>query len=285
MHKDLWEIFRENRQLLIGLPTIAANVLQDWADRKHSARVLIIAVLHTFQGRLNFYPHVHLVVSSVGLDRSGKRLVWDVRWDFYYVQQALMKKWRHAVVDYLLAALDHGLISSARPKHELRALFEEHRGRWWKAGVRECTSVRALVKYMSRYLRRPPIAQRRLLFYDGERVRFWYKDTKSKQRLVEECSADEFIRRWSDHVPDRYRHGVHYFGLLAPRCKGRGYEAFRVLLGQKRRPRPRRTRWRKLIWLTFGRDPLLASNGEVMQKIGWKAPERPKATTGQILRR
>jgi hypothetical protein len=61
------------------LPAIAANTLQDWADRKHGARVLIIAVLHTFQGRLNFYPHVHLVVLSVGLDRSGKRLVWDVR--------------------------------------------------------------------------------------------------------------------------------------------------------------------------------------------------------------
>jgi hypothetical protein len=82
MHKDLWEIFRENRHLLVGLPAIAANVIQDWADRMHGARVPIIAVLHTFQGRLNFYPHVHFVIPSVGLDRSGKSLVWNIRWDY-----------------------------------------------------------------------------------------------------------------------------------------------------------------------------------------------------------
>jgi hypothetical protein len=285
IHKDLWEIFRENRRLLLGLPAIAANVLQDWADQMHGARVPIIVVLHTFQGRLVFYPHVHFVVSSVGLDWSGSDLVRCIRWDFYYVQQALMKKWRHTVVDYLLAALDHGLISSTRPRHELRALFEEHRGRWWYGGIRECTSVRSLVHYMARYLRRPPIAQRRLLSYDGKAVRFSYKDTKTKQILVECYTADEFIRRWADQVPDHYRHGVRYFGLLAPRCKGRVYEVFLALLKQKRRPRPRRIPWRKLIWLTFRRDRLLTSSGEVMQRIGWRAPERPRDKTGQILRR
>lgn len=138
--------------------------------------------------------------------------------------------------------------------------------------VRECSSVHDLVEYMSRYLRRPPIARSRLLSYDGKTVAFRYKDTKSGQTLVERCSADDFIRRLADQVPDRYRHGVHFFGLLASRCKGREYEVFRILLGLKRRTRPRRTPWRKLIWSTFRRDPLLASNGEVMQKIGWLAP-------------
>jgi hypothetical protein len=152
MHRDLWEVFRENRHLLVGLAAIAANVVQDWAECKHGARVLIIAVAHTFQGSLNFYPHVHFVVSSVGLDSSGKSLVRDVRWDFVYVQQALMQKWRHAVVDNLLAALDQGLISSAKPMPELKALIEEHRDRWWYGGIRECTSVGCLVKYLARYL-------------------------------------------------------------------------------------------------------------------------------------
>jgi hypothetical protein len=195
-----------------------------------------------------------------------------------------MKQWRHAVVESLLAALDRGLISSVRPRRQLRALIERHRDAWWKAGIRECRSVHALVGYMSRYLRRPPIAQSRLLSYDGERVRFRYKDTETKQWGVEECSADEFIRRWSDHIPGLYLHGMNYFGLLAPRSKGREFEVFWALLKQKRRSRPRRIPWRKLFWLTFKRDPLLAMNGEVMQKIRRVLPERPKATTDPILR-
>jgi hypothetical protein len=284
MHEDLWEIFRDNRHLLLGLPAIAANVLQDWADQMHGARVAIIVVLHTFQGRLDFKPHVHFIVSSVGLDVTGESLVSDIRWDFYYVQQAIMKKWRHAVVNYLLTALDRGLICSARPVHELKAFIEEHWDRWWKAGIRECKSVRNLVRYMARYLRRPPIAQRRLLSYDGQKVRFWYKDTESKQILRVRYSADEFISKWADQIPGRYCHGVHYYGLLSPRCKGGLYELFLALLKQKRSKRPRRTPWRKLRLLTCGRDPLVTPRGEVMERIGWRPPERPNAGAGQILR-
>ena len=55
-------------------------------------------------------------------------------------------------------------------------------------------------------------------------------------------------------------------------------------LWQERRPRPRRTPWRKLIWLIFRRDPLDTSRGEVMQRIGWRPPRRLKASTGRILR-
>jgi hypothetical protein len=284
MHEDLWEIFRDNRHLLLGLPAIAANALQDWADKMYGARVAIIVVLHTFQGRLDSKPHVHFVVSSVGLDGTGNDLVWDIRWDFYYVEQAIMKKWRHAVVDYLLTALDLGLISSARPKDELKVFIEKHWDRWWKAGIRKCTSVNSLVRYMARYLRRPPIAERRLLSYDGQKVSFWYKDTETEQILQECYSADEFIRRWAEHIPDRYCHGVHYFGLLAPWCKGSLYEVFLALLKQERRPRPRRTPWRKLIRLIYRRDPLRTLRGEVMQRIGWRPPKRPNASTVQILR-
>lgn len=285
MHEDFWEIFRENRHLLAELPAIAANVLQDWAERKHSARVQILAVPHTFGARLNFNPHVHLILSSVGLDMSGNSLVWDLRWGSRFIQDALMRKWRHALIDHLLVALDLGLISSTRPRPELRALFEGHRDRWWKSGVRECKSIRALVHYMSRYLRRPPFAQHKLLSYDGEKVRFWFKDKRCNQKRVQECSVREFIDRLADQVPDRYKHGVHYFGLLAPRSKSREYEVYWALLRQKRRPRPRRTPWRKLIWLTFRRDPLSAASGEVMQRISWNAPKRPKATAAQVLRR
>ena len=285
MHSDLWEIFRENRHLLDGLPAIAADVLQDWADRQHGARVVIIAVLHTFQGKLNFYPHMHLIVSSVGLDRSGRKLVRDIRWDFAYVRQALMQKWRHSLADYLLTALENGLISSSRPARELKSLFKEHRDRWSYGGLRACTSVDTLVEYMSRYLRRPPIAQRRLLSYDGKTVVFQRKDTKSGHTLIARYTVDEFIRRLAEQVPDRYRHGVHYFGLLAPRCKSKEYQVFRLLLGLKKRIRPRRTPWRVLIWQTFRRDPLLTSNGEVMKRIGWISSERPTRKGSQIRRR
>jgi hypothetical protein len=286
MPNVLWGIFRENRHLLPKLPTIAADVLQDWADREHGARVVIIAVLHTFGSQLEFNPHVHLIVSSEGLGMSGDRLVRHVEWNLCYVKGAIMKRWRHAVVDYLLTALDRGLISSSsRSESVLRAFFKYQRGLWWFAGVRDCRSRRDLVNYVSRYLRRPPIALHKILSYDRKMVSFWFRNKKTNRREVKEYSVREFILLFIDQIPDRYKHGVHYSGLLAPRCKGGAYEALRTLLKQKRRPRPLRTPWRKFIWLTFKRDPLRTLKGEIMQKIGWLPPEQHKTAMGQILKR
>jgi hypothetical protein len=284
IRKELWEIFRENRHLLYALPTIAAEVLQSWADKEHGARLPIIGVLHTFGSRLDFKPHVHLIVPSVGLNRSGNNLIRDVHWSFYYIKEALLKQWRHAIVDHLLTALERGLITSTRPKSELRALLEYQRDLLWFGGVRECKSKRALINYVSRYLRRPPIAMHKILYYDGERVRFRYRDKKRDRIEVQEYSAREFILRFVDQIPNRYKHGVHYFDLLAPGCKGGPYEAFLRLLRYKRRSRPRRTPWRVLFWMVYKIDPLRATNGEIMQKIGWLGPDMPEAAVVQILR-
>jgi hypothetical protein len=275
MHEDLWEIFRENRQLLRGLPAIAANALQDWADREHGARVLILAITHTFASRLNFNSHVHLIVSSIGLDRSGNGQLCDVHWNFKYVQNALMREWRHALIDYLRTALDLGLISSDKSESELREMLADHRDRWYMVGVRNVKSRTALLKYISRYLRRLPIAEYKILSYDGERVSFWYIDTKTEKKVIQDYSVKEFIELLIEQVPDRYRHGVHYFGLLAPRAKP-AYEVFLACLGKRWRKRPRRTCWRKLIWIRYKRDSLRASNGEIMQKIGWWVPGMPE---------
>ena len=279
MHKDLWEIFRENRKLLRGLPAIAATALQNWADREHGARVLILAVTHTFASRLNFNSHVHLIVSSRGLDRSGNGRLCDVLWNFRYVEDALMREWRHALIDYLRTALDLGLISSDKSESELREILADHRNRWYKVGVRNVASRAALLKYYSRYLRRLPIAEYKILSYDRETVRFRYRDTKTKKNAVQEYSVKEFIELLIQQLPDRYQHGVQYFGLLAPQANP-AYQVFLACLGKKWRQRPRRTPWRKLIWIRYKRDPLRSSNGEIMRKTGWWVPGMPEDGQG-----
>jgi len=275
-----WEIFRENRGLLDALPAIAAGALQDWADRKYRAAVLIVTVVHTFGSRLNFNPHVHLIASKLGLDRSEGKLV-----KVLYYKDALMQAWRNGLLNYLIAALDRGLLGSTKPHSELRALFLAHYGYWWNSDIRECSAKGALVRYISRYLRRPPIAGHNILACAEGRISIRGKDTRQNRPEIIDCSVNEFLLRLADQVPDRCRHGVHYFGLLAPRCKARAYEVFLAFMGKKRRPRPPRTRWRVLIHQTFQRDPLRTANGEIMQKVGWLAPNKPKTTVEVIPRR
>lgn len=50
-------------------------------------------------------------------------------------------------------------------------------------------------------------------------VCFRTKDLKKKRLVETHHSIEEFVVALAEHVPDRYRHGIRYFGLLAPWSK------------------------------------------------------------------
>ena len=53
----------------------------------------------------------------------------------------------------------------------------------------------------------PSVASRGL----GEQtVRFWYKGKKLRRRAEVQCSLEEFIERWIQHIPEHYQHAVRW---------------------------------------------------------------------------
>ena len=78
------------------------------------------------------------------------------------------------------------------------------------------------------------------------------KDTRTKQSVETTYTPAEFLAPLADHVPDRYRHTVRYFGLLAPRVKCQTHDTVFALVGQERRGKPRRLRWSTSLQKCFG---------------------------------
>lgn len=62
--------------------------------------------------------------------------------------------------------------------------------------------------------------------------------------------------RLDNDIPDRYRHDVRYFGLLAPRVKNQTHDAVFALFGQKRLGKPSRLSCATSLQKTFGVDQL-----------------------------
>jgi Putative transposase len=109
----------------------------------------------------------------------------------------------------------------------------------------------------------------RRITYVGERTfSFWYKDKKLRRKVYVQCSPEEFIERWSQHIPERYRHAVRNFGLFAPRAVRHFFDAVFAVLGQERSLRPKPRPWAESINRDFGRDPLLDSKGMRMRWVG-----------------
>ena len=265
---DFWRIFQLNRHLLDDLPGVAAGVLQDFARVKYGAEVMITVVRHTFGSRLEFNCHLHILVSTVGINKRGTKIVRNVK--FY--KDSVMRLWRHAVIDYLRFALKNHQIKGAFSQAELEELFDSNYDVWWKAQIDYLWSKRRFIDYISRYLLRPPLAQHKLRPSDDNSIAFETYDKKMQETVIVEMSAHEFISRLSSQVPDRYRHAVRHFGLLAPRARCGLYEVFFKLLGQMKRARPRRLGWAERIWMTFRRDPLLDSQG---QRMYWSDRLKP----------
>jgi Putative transposase len=183
-----------------------------------------------------------------------------------------MKLWRHGVIEYLRRALKAGILKSSLKSCQLREVFSDKYEVGWHVDLQERISKRHFLGYAARYIRRPPIAQHRFQEIDGPVVKFLTKDTKTKETVLDEIPKDEFIRILADQVPDRYRNSVRYYGLLAPRSKNRVFAIMFKLLGQKRRPRPRRLSWSEMIMKYFKRNPLIDSRGQLMQYVGQHFP-------------
>jgi len=263
MPNVLWPIFRQNRHLLHGLPTLGAAVIQQWARNQYGVRVFLMVVPHTFGRHLGFKPHLHILVSVGGLSESDGKWVATLDFD----KRALMHMWRYAVITYLRLALKAQVLTSDLGADDLRRVFTTQYERWWNIDIAAFRSKSHFLHYSGRYIRRPPIAQRRFVKITDREVQFWTKDLKEKRHVITQYSTEEFVALLAEHVPERYRHAIRYFGLLAPGSKGRTYYGLFVLLGQKKLDRPKRLPWAESLRKDFGVNPLIDSRGQPMSWV------------------
>jgi hypothetical protein len=239
MPNQLWPLFRDNPPLAKALSALAADLIQARVSARYGLRIGVIAILHTFNGRLEFNSHIHTMLTGGGLHGSSDTWVSRV----YYDRDLLMKSWRKAVIALLRAALRAGLLRTELTADQMEDLLTHLEKCWWSIKIQSFEDKGHFLQYAGRYVRRPPIAQRRITWIGERTVRFWFKDKKLRRRVEVQCSLEEFIDRWSQHIPERYQHAVRSFGLFAPRALRQTSAAVFTILGQERRPRPKPRPW------------------------------------------
>src|SRR5713101_3635589 len=134
----LWPLFRDNPCLTRALPALAATVFQVHAGTRYGIRVGVIAILQTFNGYLEFNPHVHTMVTGGGL--GGTSNTWVSR--VYYDRDLLMRSWRNAVIKLLRAALRAGAgqVRSEMTVEQVEAMLSGQEKRWWSVKIQSSQS-------------------------------------------------------------------------------------------------------------------------------------------------
>ena len=197
----------------------------------------ITMVLHTWGQNLGQHIHVHCIVTDGGLSPDGQRWLTPARKGFLFPTAALSKVFRGKYLDFLGAAHRNGelrLHGGGDDSHGFECLKTALRSHDWvvysKAPFAGAGQVLA---YLGRYTHKIAIGNHRLVDFDGENVRFRWRDYADGNRVkVMRLDADEFIRRFLLHVLPRGFTRLRHYGLLANRCRARKLALCRGLLHQ-----------------------------------------------------
>jgi Putative transposase/Transposase zinc-binding domain len=267
MPRALWPLFQQNRDLLNDLPAIGARAIEYLTATKHNARVILMVVQQTSGGFLNFYPHLHTLVSAGGLDESRIRWIGSLDFGKQGHKHEVMLAWRFALLAYLDAAIKANVLRSDLSVDELTHILHAEGKRNWNIFVSRRVPKNTVIDHIGRYIRKPPIAQYRLTRLNAEEVQYLAKDTRKRSLTPVTYTNQEFLSLLIPHIADRYCNSMRYFGLLAPRSK-RLLSVVFDLLRQKQKPKPARLTWATSLTKTFGTYPLIAPDGSVLRRVG-----------------
>lgn len=202
---ELRPLARSNQKLIYNLlfRTSSAALLKLAQDPRFvGGRVGLVGVLQTWTRQLRYHPHVHYLVTGGGLTPQGS--------------------WRSSGKVFLVHQRPLGIIFRAKLRDQLKkcGLFASVDQRVWKKDwVVDCEPVgsgAAACKYLAPYIFRVALSNRHILKLENDRVTFKYKDSVSQQIKTANVTAEEFIRRFLQHVlPPRFIK-VRYYGLLSP---------------------------------------------------------------------
>jgi hypothetical protein len=231
---------RNQRALLRLLFNAVAQTLLTFGRTDLGGQVGFTLVLHTWDQQLRAHFHLHCLIASGALSEAAAQWIAGGR-QFLFPVHGLSKMFRAKYLDDLAQLLEADQLDLPPQLTELAQL--ESRRRWlrdlrnkpWVAySQAPFAGPRKLLDYLGRYTHRVAISNHRILSCHGGQIRYHYRDRRDGDRLkTDVLPAEEFLRRFLQHVlPDRFLRIRHY-GLLANRAKTRQLARCRQLLGAR----------------------------------------------------
>lgn len=171
-------------------------------DKGLTAELAMTAVLHTHTRRLEYHPHVHLIVPGGGI--NTRRNEWrKLKGKYLFNEFALAAVFRGKLLSALRQA---GCRLPATPKE-------------WIADCKRVGKGLPALQYLSRYLYRGVISNKQIVSDDGDYVTFHYKDSDTGTLKTRRLRGEDFIVLVLQHtLPKGFRRARDY-GFLHGNAK------------------------------------------------------------------
>ncbi len=175
-----------------------------------------VGILHTWGQTLVYHPHIHMIVPAGGLSHDQMEWIPSSK-KFFLPVKLLSGIFRGILCRLMETALAKGDIlmpDNLQDYATLKSLC--YRKKWVVYCQKPFSGPVGIIHYLGNYIHRVAISNHRIEAFENSKVTFSYKDYKcgSPQRSMT-LQADEFIRRFLQHVLPCGFYKIRYFGFLA----------------------------------------------------------------------
>lgn len=160
-----------------------------------------IMTLHTFGRDLKWNPHIHLLLTEGGMNRSGYYKAIN-----YINYETLRKSFMRCLTKNMKELFPKGSKERAKFNALVNQIYNDYKDGFYvnappmKKKKKDESDV---VNYIVRYTGRPVMAQSRITAYDREKrtVDYYYEDHTTGKRVDVHESVFEFISKLIIHIP------------------------------------------------------------------------------------
>ena len=205
------------RQMYNLLFSVAWDVLSDFGKDKKwiGGRIGATAILHTWGQKLNYHPHLHMIVPAGALMENGTWKHSRKRGKYLFKVDMLSDAFRGRFVTRARELMASGEINGRMPA----GLYDKP---WVVYAKQPFGGPKQVIGYLGRYTHRTAISNDKILDVTQEKVTFCWRDyANNYERQVTTMKGQDFLDLFCQHIlPPGYTRIRHY-GFLSSASKGK----------------------------------------------------------------
>jgi len=208
MPDSLWKLIQDNFDCIKELSSaVYQTIVEVMFEIRHQVVIPgMISSLHTYGEDMKYNVHFHTIVTQGGMSKKYNQ--W-LHID-YLPYELLRKKWKSLCLEVVTKHVEKTFDN----QYLLESLhyYQHHNGYNVKV-IKADIPRKELVQYIARYIRHPPISNRRIVTYNGKTITIVCG--KKKTQYYVNLSVDEFITRLTWHIPQKNYKMIRHFGLYS----------------------------------------------------------------------
>jgi hypothetical protein len=240
---ELGPLCLQNKKAMYGLlfKAVSETIMELARDVKHlGADTGLVCVLHSWGQNLKEHPHLHCIMPAGGLGFGHEHWVHvPDKNNFFIAGKVLAKKFRGKFLEMMKQAREkgeldfHGKLTAIKGPVQFERFLTPLYQKGWVVNVQKpMGNPKKILEYLSRYVFRIAITDRRILEVKDGKVRFSWKDYRTNRFREMKLDVDEFIRRFLLHVLPKGFFKVRYYGIFSSRYRKQNIETAKWLLEQ-----------------------------------------------------